>query len=106
MEFTKDMQFALKAPEVKRAWVSENASPNPKDCQNCGGQGYLYLFLATGGPFNSPGSGKGLTSKCHDGKWWIGKTMSFECPSCAKTRPPVAPPINAIEPRLPYKDND
>lgn len=105
MKFTNEMTFAIKSPDVKNAWVSENKSPNPEDCKNCGGAGYLYLFLATGGPFGTPGIGKGTVSKFYNGKWWIGKTMSFVCPECVKSRPPQTAPINSIpEARLPYKD--
>ena len=86
--FPPEMQFMLKDPNTKRAWISENKSPLPDDCPNCGGAGYLYLFVATAGPFKTPGQGVGVISHWYDGGWWIGGTYAFKCPACAATQSP------------------
>jgi hypothetical protein len=89
MNYPPEMTNALKATWVKKAWVSENKSPNPNDCPNCGGAGYLYASLASGGPFNSPPNGP-AKSEIIGGqvKWWVVKNYSFQCPACAGAQAP------------------
>ena len=98
MSFMQDKTFQstlrtyTKAPGVKKAWISENTSPNPSDCQACGGSAYIYIFVATGGPFNTPGSGPKIISHWYDGKWWIGQTYAIPCPTCTgKNAPRLSP---------------
>lgn len=86
--FPPEMQFYFKDPAIKKFWVSDNPAVRPGDCENCGGAGYLYLFASTAGPFTSPGQGAGIISKWYDEKWWIGTTVSFICPVCAKSQSP------------------
>ena len=55
------------------------------DCPNCGGLGFLYLFCATDGPYETPAAAyrkDGRVSKWHDGKWWVGNTEGFRCRDC------------------------
>jgi hypothetical protein len=92
--FQRTLQTYLKAPGVKKAWISENQSPNPNDCQSCGGASYIYIFVATGGPFNTPGCGPHIISKWHDGKFWVGQTYAITCPTCAgKIAPRLSPAV-------------
>jgi hypothetical protein len=80
MEMSAEMRSALRNPCVKMAWVNEPDTRDKTKCQNCGGEGYLFLFLATEGPFdNKPQK----VSKWYEGKWWVGETLSFFCPVCA-----------------------
>lgn len=78
--FPNEMRFAVKSPDVKKAFLLEVEPFRGNHCENCGGHGFLYAFLATGGPFeNSPSNG---VAKWADGKWWKGATFSFQCPKC------------------------
>jgi len=82
IDISFDMKFILRDPTTRAAWLSENTAINPDDCQNCGGVGYLYLFIATSGPFRDPpASGIGKWDQAIE-KWWAGKTHSFPCPKC------------------------
>ena len=90
--FQRTLNLYLHAPGVKKAWISENASPNPNDCPSCGGANYIYLFVATGGPFNQPGCGPKIISKFHNGKFWIGQTYAIVCPDCAPKQAPRLSP--------------
>jgi len=81
IEIGMAMKSDLKDPATKAAWMSEYESPNPRVCQNCGGTGYLHLFLASGGPFEGVPHG---ISKWDENlqKWWTGSTKSYPCPVC------------------------
>ena len=113
--FPKDFTFRMKDPTTKAAFVSEIESPNPDLCQNCGGAGKMYIFIATGGPFKDvPGFGK--VGHWHKDRWWVGKTFGGICPICngfgkIDTGEPKADPeraqklIDDFTPRLPYADD-
>lgn len=125
MKFPKDFIFRMKDPVTKAAFISEIQSPNPNDCENCGGAGTMHIFIATAGPFQSPpGAGKvghwGMGQKKEG--WWEGNTFGGVCPVCeglgkkhTESReipipPEVSRQIEAIEERfenarLPYKDD-
>ena len=79
IEIGMAMKSDLKDPATKAAWMSEYESPNPRVCQNCGGTGYLHLFLASGGPFqNSPQK----VGHWDGENWWVGNAKSYPCPVC------------------------
>lgn len=83
MEFPPEFRMYTKDPATRAAFVSENTSPNPDDCKNCGGVGYLFIFVATGGPFRDPTQNK-VNHWTKEG-WWIGKTYQALCPVCKAT---------------------
>ena len=89
--FPPEMIFKAKGLQVKRAFVLDIAKDGPADCANCGGQGYLYLFLATEGPYQTAGSPYSRISKWFDNAWWCAPvdgeygTVSFLCPDCKGT---------------------
>ena len=66
--FPQQLMMMARNPQVKKAILLEYPQ-EPGQCENCGGIGFISYFLATMGPFDSPGSGS-LVSKFHDGKWW------------------------------------
>jgi hypothetical protein len=81
IQFPKDFTFYFKAPETKACFVSEIAPITPVDCENCGGVGKIFIFVATGGPFReAPGAGK--VGHWHKDRWWVGGTHSGTCPVC------------------------
>jgi len=83
-QFPKIFKELWKAPDTRASFVSEIAPLNPHDCENCGGVGSLYTFIATKGPFNSPGMMTEV-SHWHNDKWWVGKHHSAPCPVCQGT---------------------
>jgi hypothetical protein len=99
-----------KSPDVKLALFLEYER-DPRLCENCGGVGFLSMFLATNGPFDSPGSSK-YVSKFHNGKWWCAPafegenstetmkygTVSAPCPVCKGVKP------NSDAPYVPMPD--
>lgn len=92
-----EMKSMLRDPATKAAFINEHESPNPAVCKNCGGIGYLYMFIATKGPFDSsPPLG---VAHWHNNKWWVGETFSFTCPVCVDEvgRKIHKPEIDALE---------
>jgi hypothetical protein len=81
-QFPPEFEQLIRATGVRAAFVSENTSPHPADCKNCGGLGTLNIFIATIGPLQSPAVGRNIITKWSDGKWWGGKTYEFDCPVC------------------------
>jgi rubrerythrin len=78
--FSQEMKNAMKTPGARKIWLVKYDSVNTHNCTNCGGIGYLYLFIAKGGPFeNSPTTGIG---SYFDGRWWVGQHFPFVCPVC------------------------
>jgi hypothetical protein len=75
-----DMKSMLRNPAVKRAWILERVSENPRVCKNCAGEGYLHLTIATAGPFENSPTGFGTAH--WDNGWWKAETFSFLCPVC------------------------
>ncbi len=82
--FPRLMKDAASMPGVKKAFLLDFDGTNNGGCDNCGGMGYLYLFIATEGPFQSPGAPyrEDKSSHWYDGKWWIGTSSAFMCPNC------------------------
>jgi hypothetical protein len=79
MQMSMEMISAIRRPTTRQAFVSEPDIRDKTKCQNCGGEGYLYLFIATDGPFdNRPQA----VAHWDNGKWWIGETWTFTCPVC------------------------
>jgi hypothetical protein len=85
--------FYINSPDVKKVlWLQYEGVGS---CPNCGGSGVVSVFLATAGPFDSPGSSN-YVSKWFDGKWWCAPsfdskkpdeslhfgTFSADCPDC------------------------
>jgi hypothetical protein len=102
IKISPEMKAMLRDSATKAAWISEHESPNPTVCQNCGGVGYLFIFIATKGPFvTAPPVGVAHWDK---DKWWVGETFAFTCPVCTDTA--IHPPIQKSEyvARLPYVD--
>ena len=87
VNFPKEFTQHLAKPNLKGAFFSmpEPGGHHPRDCKNCGGVGVMYLFLATGGPFNNPPQGKGIIAKWANGKWWAGTNEGGICPDCKGT---------------------
>ncbi len=56
-------------------------SPNPNDCENCGGSGYMYAKVAESGPYDSPPGGLHFFID-ELMKYFIGETISALCPVC------------------------
>lgn len=62
--------------------------PISSKCKTCGDTGFVYLFLASDGPFDHPGnpylgtSEHPIVSRYHNGKWWLGETKSYRCEDC------------------------
>jgi hypothetical protein len=83
-QFPREFQSIWAQPGIRAAFVSENISLLPSDCQNCGGLGFLSTFVASEGPYNSP-SVKGV-SHYSDGKWWVGTTYAAVCPVCGNSQ--------------------
>lgn len=72
-------------PHFKKVFILDFENNNPGDCGNCSGSGYLYIFAVTEGPYQSPTApyrADGKVSKWFDNKWWVGNTLSFQCPDC------------------------
>jgi hypothetical protein len=91
---SNEMRYKLKDPGTRAAWMSENAALGPDDCKNCGGVGFLYLFVATSGPFHAPpSSGIGKWDEAIQ-KWWVGQTHSYPCPVC-QVKPAAEPDVPA-----------
>lgn len=87
--YTQEMKMKATDPLVKRVFVIEHRPEGLNDCLNCGGTGFLYLFLATEGPYQTPGAAYSKVSKWFDGAWWCAPsndnnygTVSFKCPDC------------------------
>jgi hypothetical protein len=85
IEISLEMKSSLHDPATKAAWMSENVSDNENDCKNCGGVGYLYLFLATAGPFVASPAGVNKWDENLQ-KWWVGETKAFKCPICQESK--------------------
>ena len=82
-EFPREFDALARAPNVRGAFVSEIVSPHPGACQNCGGVGSMFIFVATVGPLVSPAVGQ-LISHYYDDKWWGGRNFQFPCPVCSR----------------------
>lgn len=94
--FPPEMKTLASAHKVKKAFLLDyGSSPHANRCRNCAGMGYLYMFLATEGPYEHCGSSISKVSKFYDGKWWLARgwhqddeqsktegTIAFECPDC------------------------
>lgn len=81
-QIPNELQAMMRHSTVRAAFLSETASPNPTDCQNCGGVGCLYVFLATAGPLQTAPGGGQVGHSDERGRWWVGKTFSAICPEC------------------------
>jgi hypothetical protein len=53
VDIPREIVFALRSPETKKAWISE-FEKMPGACPNCGGSGIVAAFIATAGPFPTP----------------------------------------------------
>jgi len=73
-----------KVPGLKMACISEHLPLNKSNCENCGGHGIMYTFIADSGPFKSAAIGNDV-SKFAEGKWWVGKNYADTCPVCKGT---------------------
>jgi hypothetical protein len=80
LKFPKEFDFYLKDHSTRAAFVSENAQIKPTDCPNCGGVGFMYIFVATGGPFREV-TGTKINHWTREG-WYTGETHSAVCPVC------------------------
>src|SRR5512139_1730329 len=85
MNFPTEFKRHLANPTLRGAFFSQIEGRHPRDCKNCGGIGVIYLFLATGGPFNNPPHGKDIIAKSVNGKWWAGTNEGGICPDCKGT---------------------
>lgn len=97
-----------KSLQVKLALILENEH-TPGGCENCGGTGYIAIFLATNGPFESPGAPGKYVSKWHNGAWWCAPsgdvnfgTCHATCPVCGGLKIQtgnrfVSPPANPVK---------
>jgi hypothetical protein len=89
---------SIKAPEVKKAWLSDNKPLRSDDCPNCGGLGFHAVFVAVAGPFKTPAAPySGKSSKYWQGSWWVGGTYTAPCPVCGGDKTPK----NKIRPANP-----
>jgi hypothetical protein len=77
-----EMKSILKDPATKAAFVSDYDGTNGNVCQNCGGSGYVYIFVATAGPFKVCPTGAKIITHWDGMHYWIGETFSFCCPVC------------------------
>lgn len=80
MKYPNEFQMYFKDPATRACFISEIQSLKPGECPNCGSVGYLYIFVATGGPFRDPSEGK-VNHWTKEG-WYIGKTYQGLCPVC------------------------
>lgn len=108
-----NLLFKAKGIEVKLALLLE-FEPDPLGCENCGGKGFIAIFLATNGPFETPGNPNKFVSKWHDGKWWCAPegntdygTLTAPCPVCGGIRGrggnislPAQAPIKQLSERM------
>lgn len=53
-------------------------------CDNCGGQGQMFAFYATNGPYPKMGYETKVLWRVIDGEWWQGELQSQPCPVCRK----------------------
>lgn len=81
IKLPKEFTFYFKDPTTRAAFVSENRAITPVDCENCGGAGEMYIFVATAGPLREP-PGSGKIAHYHNGKWYLGQTYAAICPAC------------------------
>jgi hypothetical protein len=81
-KFPPEFKAAWTNPGVKAAFVSQIQPIAVNDCENCGGMGEMYTFIAVEGPYNSPSGSLSKVSHWHNDKWWVGKTLSAPCPEC------------------------
>ena len=84
-----EFRTLAKAIDVKWFRVSDIQAILPSDCKNCGGVGWLGIFVSKRGPFKSPGHPYGEETSKWDqetyagqGGWWVGKTFTLPCPVC------------------------
>lgn len=85
MKFPDNFKVFLSDRLLKGAFFSKIEGRHPRDCKNCGGIGVIYIFLATGGPFNNPPTGANIVAHFAEGKWWAGKNEGGICPDCKGT---------------------
>lgn len=106
IQIPANLVFKAKSPDVKMALILEFPIESG-GCENCGGTGFIALFLATNGPFESPGTLGKFVSKFHDGKWWCAPsgnadfgTVSAPCPVCGGIKQPrtIIPTVPAQRP--------
>lgn len=88
-QFPPEFRSILKESGIKKAWISDVAPVSLTACENCGGVGSFYLFVATKGPFESPPAAYSKVVTHSDiigGRivWWSGKSYSYPCPVCGK----------------------
>ena len=84
MNFSMEMQSALKDPSLRGAFIADLQIINPYVCQVCGDSQYVFLFLAKAGPFTERPNGIAHWDGKH---WWAGETKSFPCPECSGLKP-------------------
>ena len=82
IKIPKELIFHIKTPGIKAAMLSNIKSPNPGDCENCGGVGRLFVFIAAAGPLKSCPSGAGGKHHFQSDRWWTGEWFSGVCPEC------------------------
>ena len=81
-QFSREMRVAMKTEGAKKIIYWEIPAVAPHACPNCGGVGFMYLFIATKGPFDNSSTKPGEISTWFDDKWWVGQLYPFECPNC------------------------
>jgi hypothetical protein len=91
--FSQEMRTAMKS-DAKKIIFLDIPKQGIHSCPNCGGVGFMYLFIATGGPFDNSSTKPGDISTYFDQKWWTGRHYAFECPVChaESYKPPVIEP--------------
>jgi hypothetical protein len=80
-KFPAELVAFWKTPGALRAFVSQPEGTYANKCENCGGAGYFIGSIAVAGPFDQPSTTSNVY-RWHDGKWWVVKTKTVDCPVC------------------------
>jgi hypothetical protein len=78
-KYPNEFQMYFKDPATRACFISDIPPLRKGECPNCSGAGFLYIFVATSGPFREPSQNK---INHWDNGWWVGKTYQGLCPVC------------------------
>lgn len=80
-QFPPSFAEIWRQPNVRATFIGDLAPTSSRDCANCGGLGFISMFVAYAGPFQHVPSGRQVLHY-GDNAWWVGETFMDACPVC------------------------
>lgn len=80
-EANEDINMAVMSG--KRVFLCNGDGQSINCCPNCFGLGSIWLQFISGGPYETPRTGKNEQAFFIEGKWFSGTGKSYDCPVCS-----------------------